>query len=57
MLGYNSIWTEQASAVGCWNIAMKHVFEKVAIFLYRLNDYWLLKKGQLHAAECSDIEQ
>ena len=39
------------------NITLKHVFEKMASFLYRLNDYWLLRKGHLRAAECSDIDQ
>jgi len=35
------------------NITVKDVFEKMASFSYRLN-FWLLRKGQLHAAECSD---
>jgi len=51
--------TEQ-NRLRCWDvvdITMKHLFEKLASFLYRLNDYWLLRKGQLHAAECSDIDQ
>lgn len=57
MVGYNSIWTEQASVVGCCEYSNEACFWQDGKFL--VSSEWLLasQKGSAPCSECSDIDQ